>query len=476
MPDFDLATGYVTFRGNLDLLEKDIQKAEEKVKQLDKSLNAPAGKQKFEMALYAAKGINAELAKSKATADRLAQSILGPTQKQLEAQRKQAILAENRQHRDESWLARREFREKKAEERQKIAAENRQNRDEAWLARREMKETRAAERAEMKAKKQGMVGLRNFGLGATAMAGGALALGAGSSPLAGSTLEGSWKLLMTEIGGTFTPLVRDVSKWLQDTSKTVGSLSDSTKEYANETVKLVFAMGTAALAIAGLNKGLTLISRNPLLAMFSAGAGIAGFVNSRWSAGTDAQILASQTRNQTLDPKNVMQEQRSRQLAGLSARAAKLGAEGDFKRAWADYEEKRQTYEEFRTGFGGGNIKGGLWRLADTFTFGSIEAKKLQDVETSQAEFERSKIRLQRFGGVKLPERKGGKGADMLWGDMGPVSSIGVADLFKSFQTAGLKGGLAGAQAKTEQEQMLELMQGWDAKIKGAKLEPPIAK
>lgn len=71
MPSFDLATGYVTFKGDFAQYEADIAKAEEKLESLKKADMTG----QFKMAAYAAKGVNDQLEKAQKNARRMVDEI-----------------------------------------------------------------------------------------------------------------------------------------------------------------------------------------------------------------------------------------------------------------------------------------------------------------------------------------------------------------------------------------------------------------
>lgn len=71
MPSFDLATGYVTFKGSFEQYEADIAKAEEKLEALKKADMTG----QFKMAAYAAKGVNDQLEKAQKNARRMVEEV-----------------------------------------------------------------------------------------------------------------------------------------------------------------------------------------------------------------------------------------------------------------------------------------------------------------------------------------------------------------------------------------------------------------
>lgn len=71
MADFNLATGYVQFKGDFSQFEKDIEQAKGKVD----TLNTAIASDKFKMAAYASKSINQELEKAARSAKRMMDEV-----------------------------------------------------------------------------------------------------------------------------------------------------------------------------------------------------------------------------------------------------------------------------------------------------------------------------------------------------------------------------------------------------------------
>lgn len=382
---FDLAEGTVLFKGDFTQFDEDLKAGEAKLKTLNNALKDGS----FKMQLYAAKSFNDELAK----ANRQAKKLM-----------------------DEVKFGK-------------------------WGALfKDFDFSKAASKFSS--------GAAKVGAAAAGVGGGALALGAGGSPLAQNTLSGSFELLKTEVGGIFTPLVKDVSRGLQEMRNTFRGLSEETKSMINEGAKFIGIAGLTALALATVAKGLSLIANHPFIAMITAGISVGSAFNSWWSGRTSKTIDELQTRNMTFDSKKVLKDNRSEEIASLSPEKRGQAAADDMKREWNRFEAARQEYEEYRTGFSGGNIKGGLKRLIDPF--GNDEMKLIDAATTAQASFEKAKIRYNEFAG-KLPQRKDAKD-NMLLGAFGPTTMVGgVAEMFKNFQLGAAGGNTLEAEIKKTQ-------------------------
>ena len=289
-----------------------------------------------------------------------------------------------------------------------------------------------------------------FGAAGVGIGGAALAAGAGGSPLAQSTLKGSFDLLMTTIGGTFTPLVLDASKAMQGLAK---SWKETSKEYGgmlNEGAKVIGVSGLVALGLASVAKGLSLIASHPIIAILSGGVG-AGIVWNDWlNAKMNSQIATGQAANMgNLD--FVRNDDRTKQLKGMGEKGVELQTTIT-RNAWQDYESKRERVSNYQKGFwgGGGFYEGFLQRMSD-FT-GQYGENITNAALTSQKRFETEKVRLDELTGRKMPRRTPGKsGDDTLLGSAGQPSMMGVNELFKSFQMAGMGGNQLEAAMKQEQ-------------------------
>lgn len=375
MPSFDLATGYVTFKGSFDQYEADIQKAREKVENLNKSISSG----KFEMAARESKRINDEMAKASRNAKRIMDELqLG----------KMGVFM-------------RDFNAGL----NKFAAT-----------------------------------AGKFGAGATGIGGAALAAGAGGSPLAKSTLQGSFDLLMTEIGGTFTPLVKDVSKGLQDVRMIWKGMSSEMKSFLNEGAKFIGVAGLAALGLAAVAKGFSLIAAHPLIAVLSGGIGILSAQEAALKR-KDAEITGAKEIISGTTAEDAAKGWQGQRLAGMKPDEAKVEAERLFKQNWQRYEDVRRGHEYMTTG------------LRGMLTPQKEQDEQAQRVVNVGREFEESKFNLEKFGNVKLPRKEGaGKNdAGMLLGSMGPASMTDIQGLFKSFQMAGAGGNQLEAEIKKEE-------------------------
>lgn len=386
---FDLATGYVTFRGDMEKYDADIEAARKKVDALNDSL----GNGRFRMAAGEAKRINDELAKAQRNAKRMMDEIQFG---------KMGVMF-------------RDFNQGL----NKFAS---------------------------------MAG--KFGAGATGIGGAALAAGAGGSPIAKSTLQGSFDLLMTEVGGTFTPLVKDASRGLQDLRKMWRGMSDEMKGFLNEGAKFIGIAGGLALAFAAVAKGMTLIMAHPLIATLAAGGAVLAAQESKLK-GKDAEITDAKKSIYATTADDAAKGWQGQKLAGMQPDEAKGEAEKLFKQKWDTYEAERKRYEYLSTGAGS--------------LLNSQDSIDKQAVRTTVAgkELEESKFNLNKYAGADLKKREGGKsGDDMLLGSMGPASMTDVQGLFRSFQMAGAGGNqLEAEQKRVEQENAQKLLGNSDKQV-----------
>lgn len=365
MPDFDLATGVVKFKGDFNKFEEDLKAAQQKTA----DLNASMASGKFGMAAYEAKRINKELMEANKNAKRMMDTInLG----------KFGVLV-------------RDFNAGL----NKFAAN---------------------------ASKFGAIG--------TGVGGAALAAGAGGSPLAKSTLQGSFDLLMTEFGGTFTPLVKDVSKGLQDLRKTFRDLSPEVKGLINDGAKFIGVAGLAALGLAAVAKGMSLLAANPLIALMAAGSAL--IVNEEMkNQGKLADVMGAKRLISGTTAEDAAKGWQGNRLSKMNPLDAKAEAERLFKEKWVANNAAIDEYEATRSGMSGFMSQGT-----------DREQKAATKATIAGREFAESRLNLEKFGGVKLPRKEGeaAKKDDMLLGSVGPSSMTDVAGLFKSFQMAGAGG------------------------------------
>lgn len=380
MADFDLATGYVQFKGDLTKLDADIEKARLHVAELDKALNTEAGRNKFKMALSESKRLNEELARSNKLASRMMDEVrLG----------KMGVLVRDLNKGMNHFAS-------------------------------------IASRA-------GAVGV---GIG-----GAALTAGAGGSPLAQSTLQGSFDLLMTEVGGTFTPLVKDVSKAMQDARKTWRGMSDEMKGFLNEGAKFIGIAGLASLGLAAVAKGLTLLAAHPIIATLAGGVGILSLQESSLKK-KDQQITDAKKWIYNTTEADAAKGWQGQKLAGMKPEDAKAEAGRLFDRKWRDYEAARMAHEDMSSG------------LRGLLTPESDQMEQAKRVTVLGKELEEAKINYNKYGGGNLKKREGGgKGEDILLGARGPASMTDVNGLFKSFQLAGASGNqLEAEKIRTQME------------------------
>lgn len=412
MADFDLATGVVKFKGDVSQFEEDLKQSKVKLQDLNKGLQTGG----LKMQLYAAKSFNHELKEANRQAKRLMDEV--------------------------------RFGGKTG----------------AFF-------NNASQGLNTFSQNAG-----RFGAGALGVAGGALALGSQGSPLAESTFSGSLKLLKTEVGGVFTPLVKEVSKALQDMSKGVRDLTPAVKDAISEGAKFVGIAGMVAIGIAGVTKGMSLLAAelakmkmggpgggggSTILSnlKWAVGIGAGWSINEKWSEAEDKHVNQIQSRNMNLKMSDVANDREMKSLRSMNPEAAKLAATWQFTRSQKIYEEKQKEYEEFRTGFMGGNVVGGLKRIADTFT-GNEYAKSIrQQAGSAQEDFEKAKLRYSAITGNKLPKRPGEKD-DMLFGAAGPATMVGgVAEMLKNFQVGAASGNQLEAEVrKAELKNQEELL------------------
>lgn len=400
MSEFNLATGSVLFKGDMSQFEEDLKVGKAKLADLNKSLMTGG----FKFQLYAAKSFNDELAKANKQAKRLMDEV--------------------KYGKGGLWM--KEFGEKF-----KVGFDKFQS-----VA-------------------------KGVAVGGLAVGGAALTAGAGGSPLAASTLEGSWKLLMTEIGGTFTPLVKDVSRGLQDLRNTWRGFSDETKKLINEGAKLIGIAGLAAAGLAAVSKGLSVLAKHPFIALLSGGAAVlyAGQMKedsyqAKQSKNVgEAQRLINGTT--AADAERGWQGQR---LASMEKSEAQKEAHRLFRRRWDAYENARKEYE---------SVSGLGWNGQRDE---EKERKSRLKVVVTGKELEEAKYNLEKYGGTQLPRKKQGAGGgqDMLLGAAASPSMLGVQELFKTFQMAGMgTSQLEAEQKRVEQENQIQMLEntGRTAKI-----------
>lgn len=273
---FDLAEGTILFKGDLSQFDKDIEEGRKRLNSMNDALKQP----RFAMAATEARRINMELEKAANHARRIF------TGSHL------TVSQQNRQEREESWLARRELKEQRQQEKEKawaerkakmeetraqkamVRAQNMQERDESWLARREKKEAEADRRKRKEAmdnfgRSTLIAGAAGVGVGA-----GAISAAGSASPLAADTLDKSFKLFTATVGQTFIPLIMDLSFTLQDSTKWWSKLDNSVKNNIASLTKGIAVTGAATLALGGLWKALSFISANPIIAGVGVAAGV----------------------------------------------------------------------------------------------------------------------------------------------------------------------------------------------------------
>lgn len=380
MASFDIATGYVKFKGNLDEFDQDIAKANKKLKDMQEATGIGANR------LRMGATESARIAKEMAQAAKESRKIMD-----LVTLGKFGVMVRDLKSSLNTFAA----------------------------------------------------SATKFGVGATAIGGAALASGAAGSPLAQSTLEGSFKLLATTIGGTFTPLVKDASRGLQQLAKTWNGISDSTKNLISEGAKFIGIAGLAALGLAAIAKGLLAIAAHPVIAALSGVAAGAMFLENQKGqqqkdvAGAQARIFAT-TKEQAL------KSQLGQEFAAMTPEEAKKASLENMAQKRENYEAARRAHEESATGFAG---------FGNRLIGGGNEAKLREKVERKGILFEESKFLANEFGGAKLEKRKEGAKSkdDMLLGSPGPASMVGVAELFKSFQLAGASGNQLEAENKKKE-------------------------
>lgn len=212
---FDLATGYVTFKGDFSQFEKDIATSQEKLKVLQDSLKNP-------MAMRMAVGESMRLAKEFERAQKAAKRMVDEIRLG-----KMGVLL-----RDASAAF------GKFQDRLK------------------------------------MVGAVGVGVGA-----GAMGLAAAASPVAADTFQKSIKLAAATIGQDFVPAMMQVSFLIQDATRAWDQLNPAIKSNIVETVKMVAVAGAASVAMLGLGKALNFIANHPVLVGVAAGTFAGNAIN-----------------------------------------------------------------------------------------------------------------------------------------------------------------------------------------------------
>jgi hypothetical protein len=385
MPSFDIATGYVKFKGNLDEFDQDIAKANKKLKDMQEATGIGAGR----LRMGAAE--SARIAKEMAQAAKESRKIMD-----LVTLGKFGVMVRDL----------------------KVSLNN-------FAA-----------------------GAAKFGAGATAIGGAALASGASGSPLAQSTLEGSFKLLATTIGGTFTPLVKDASRGLQQLAKTWNSMSDGMKGVINDGAKFIGIAGLLSLGLAAVAKGFTALLSHPLIAAMSVGAGVLNFAHNANQKQGDAvargqaEIFAT-----TLDDakKSLM----GVRLSMLKPNVAADEARANLLETGRQYEIAQQKHANIQAD----PMQGGMSAIVSAMGLPSREESAREDVIAKGKAFEQAKFLANEFTDTGFQKRKEQAKSkdDMLLGSMGPASMVGVSELFKSFQLAGASNNQLEAEIKKKE-------------------------
>lgn len=492
MSNTNLGTATITFKGDFDAFERDIQRANAKVDQFNKMMASPAGQQRLEMAAMAARKLNAEMAN-------MSRLNLIANEK---VWQKQKLAQERQQERDENWLAKQEAREAKKIQRESASARTRQERDENWLAKREAKDAQKRQRdiaaADAKQKKEETAtakqeekdarqrrkaagqyiasGMQGMAMGGAAGMGlGASAIGAAgiASPLAADTLQGSMKLLTATIGRDFVPMVMQLSFALQDAAKWWKELDPAIKHATAETIKMVAVAGTAAVALAGVGKVLNFIASHPLAAGVGIGLGGGAFVANQIVERRDKEMEKVHKDFAGIDKQDVLNDGRMQNLRAMPD-GGKKQAQKEFEEAWEKFETSRKKLADFQKNAG---LTGVDWLHG-----GEGEKGAINKVAHNQAELEKAKIRLAAIDKAALPNGNlldmvrgagagavGNEGGRRALGSMGPSSYSSLQDFYRTFNVNATSGSSLEAQTLQIQTEMrdgiLRMNQTLDQKL-----------
>lgn len=302
-----------------------------------------------------------------------------------------------------------------------------------------------------------MAGAAGFGL-----ASGAVAAAGQAFPLASNTLSDSFSLLTMKIGRTFIPTIAKVSFYLQELGDKWQGLDATTQKLIRTSVEYVGVIGGAVLATSAFTKIMAFAAANPVGMMAGIGLATGVAVNNAWSDAESKRTDDLQKKNAGLKYSDVENDSRMTALRGMSPADAKAAATQDFSDAWNKYERKRQNYEEYRTGFSGGNVAGGITRFADTFTGGSGGEYIQNQAGKAQEELQKAKLRLKAIDSAALPDASASTDTNgrrlRLGSPGGPATSTSsIGDLFKSIQGAALGG------SETETEMLRLQLEGNNA-------------
>lgn len=275
--------------------------------------------------------------------------------------------------------------------------------------------------------------ISGFAIGGGAVGAGAVGLATSASPLAASTLSGSIQLLTTTVGSTFLPLVKQLSFALQDAAKYWRNLNPEIKENILQITKMIAVAGVAAAGLAAVNKVLLFISRNPLVALGAAAVGGA-FALAEHQNKVGEKIADLQQKNTFgINEKETLNDQTSRELAGMKPEEAKKEAVRQMDLTFKEFNRMNEKLEDFRSGQG--NLMGMVAPGRN-----NQEERLIAATGNALGEFEKAKIRANKFAFDNkmerlVPEEKADEhkmGAQLPL----PTTFAGPEELWKSIQQA----------------------------------------